>query len=255
MGKYEDIAKLWQGWQVRTEGDIDLRLDNFRIVFAYNSGKIENESVTYSDTREIFENGCVLGYSGSPRTLFELANQKLCYEYLKPKLAAGEVLTVELVKETHRILTGGTYDVRRYVEQGERPGEFKKHDYVTGLAEVGSLPEDVERDVVALLSELAAYDGKDILTAAAYFHTRFEYIHPFADGNGRVGRVLLNYFLMIHDHPPLIIYDEEKDTYYRALQAYDEAEDIAPMTTFLKEQTERTWDKTLEREQRRNNKG
>ena len=41
MGKYEDIAKLWQGWQVRTEGDIDLRLDNFRIVFAYNSGKIE----------------------------------------------------------------------------------------------------------------------------------------------------------------------------------------------------------------------
>ena len=70
MGKYEDILKLWQGWRVETEADIDLRLDNFRILFAYNSGKIENKAITYNDTREIFENGQVLNYSGHPRTLF-----------------------------------------------------------------------------------------------------------------------------------------------------------------------------------------
>jgi len=208
VDKYESAVKLWQSWNVKTEADIDRRLDNFRILFAYNSGKIENEAITYNDTREIFENGRVLNYTGVPRTIFEQSNQRVCYEFLKPKLAAKEPLTIALIKETHGVLTSGTYDERRYVEQGERPGEFKKHDYVTGVAEVGSLPEDVESDLTELLHELADYEDKDILKVAAYFHARFEYIHPFADGNGRTGRTLLNYYLMIHNHPPIIIYDE-----------------------------------------------
>ena len=251
MSKYEDAVKLWRKYSVKTEADIDLRLHNFRILFAFNSGKIENDAVTYHDTREIFENGRVLNYTGNPRALFELENQRLCYEFLKPKLAAREPLSVQLVKSVHEVLTGGTYDERRYVTQGERPGEFKKHDYVTGRAEVGSPPEDVEQDLTALIDEVTAYDGGELLKAAAYFHARFETIHPFADGNGRVGRTLLNYFLMINDHPPLIIYDEDKHSYYDALERYDTAEDITPMLDFLKTQTEKTWDKTLERERGR----
>jgi Fic family protein len=248
VGRYEDAVKLWRDYNVRTEADIDRRLDNFRILFAYNSGKIENEAITYSDTREIFENGRVLNYSGNPRALFELSNQRVCYEFLKPKLAAKEPLTISLIRETHGVLTSGTYDERRFIEQGERPGEFKKHDYVTGTAEVGSLPEDVEKDLAELLEELADYEGKDTLKAAAYFHARFEYIHPFADGNGRAGRTLLNYWLMIHGHPPVIIYDEDKRAYYDALSRYDAAEDLEPMTAFLRQQTERTWEKALARE-------
>lgn len=248
MDKYEDAVKLWRSYDVRTEADIDRRLDNFRILFAYNSGKIENESITYGDTREIFENGRVLNYSGNPRALFELSNQRICYEFLKPKIAAREPLTIALIKETHGVLTAGTYDERRFVERGERPGAFKKHDYVTGIAEVGSLPADVEKDLVALLEELADYGDKDTLKVAAYFHARFAYIHPFADGNGRVGRTLLNYHLMIRDHPPLIIHDEDKRAYYNALSRYDEAEDLESMRLFLKRQTERTWEKALARE-------
>lgn len=251
MGNYEDTVKLWRSWQVHTEADIDLRLENFRILFAYNSGKIENEAITYHDTREVFENGRVLNYSGLPRTLFELSNQKMCYEFLKPKIAAKEPITIALVKDIHGVLTSGTYDERRFIEQGERPGEFKKYDYVTGLAEVGSFPEDVESDLAELLSELNEYEGKDILKAAAYFHARFEYIHPFADGNGRIGRAMLNYFLMINNHPPLIIHDEDKSAYYDALAAYDNSENVEPMTVFLKQQAERTWEKTLEQEERR----
>jgi Fic family protein len=245
---YDDIVKLWQGWRVRTEADIDRRLENFRILFAYNSGKIENDAVTYHDTREIFENGRILNYTGAPRTLFELSNQKTCYEFLKPGIAAKEPISVELIKEVHNVLAAGTYDERRYIDQGERPGAFKKHDYVTGLAEVGSLPEDVEGDLAGLLDELGGYEGTETLKAAAYFHARFEYIHPFADGNGRVGRALLNYFLMINDHPPLIIHDEDKSAYYDALAAYDNSEDITPMAVFLRRQAERTWEKTLKRE-------
>jgi len=90
MGTYENAVNLWQGWNVQAESDIDLRLENFRILFAFHSGKIENDAVTYSDTREIFENGRALNFTGNPRTLFELQNQRLCYEFLKPKLAAKE---------------------------------------------------------------------------------------------------------------------------------------------------------------------
>ena len=251
MDEYAQIVRLWQQYAIRTEADIDLRLDSFRILFAYHSGKIENPEISYHDTREIFENGRVVNFTGSPRTIFEQRNQKLCYDFLKPRIIAREPITIELVKETHAILTAGTYDENRYIQQGERPGAFKKHDYVTGMEEVGSLPEDVEHDMQELLATLQELAGKDPLKTATYFHVRFEYIHPFADGNGRVGRTLLNYLLMTRDHPPLIVYDEDKRDYYAALEEYDRNEDYQPMYAFLKRETIRTWEKALARDRQR----
>lgn len=251
MDEYAQIVRLWQQYAIRTEADIDLRLDSFRVLFAYHSGKIENPEISYHDTREIFENGRVVNFTGSPRTIFEQRNQKLCYDFLKPRIIARKPITIALIKETHAILTAGTYDETRYIQQGERPGAFKKHDYVTGMEEVGSLPEDVEHDMQELLATLQELAGKDPLKTATYFHVRFEYIHPFADGNGRVGRTLLNYLLMTRDHPPLIVYDEDKRDYYAALEQYDRNEDYQPMYAFLKKETIRTWEKALERDRQR----
>jgi Fic family protein len=122
---------------------------------------------------------------------------------------------------------------------------FKIHGYVTGKEEVGSLPEDVPEDIEELLDEIRDVPDSGILKAAAYFHARFDYIHPFADGNGRVGRTLMNYFLMLNDHPPIIIYDERKADYYAALEVYDKSEEIEPLNKFLLNQTELTWKKAL----------
>ena len=251
MDEYAQIVRLWQQYAIGTEADIDLRLDSFRILFAYHSGKIENPEISYHDTREIFENGRVVNFTGSPRTIFEQRNQKLFYDFLKPRIIARKPITIASIKETHAILTAGTYDETRYIQQGERPGAFKKHDYVTGIEEVGSLPEDVEHDMQELLATLQELAGKDPLKTATYFHVRFEYIHPFADGNGRVGRTLLNYLLMTRDHPPLIVYDEDKRDYYAALEQYDRNEDYQPMYAFLKKETIRTWEKALERDRQR----
>lgn len=245
MDQYNRAVELWQSYKIASAADLDKYLDSFRILFAFHSGKIENEEITYHDTREIFENGRVVDYTGSPRALFEQQNQKLCYELLKEKIVKNEPLSIELVKEIHKVLTSGTYDERRYIENEERPGEFKKHDYVTGVHEVGSAAEDVEKDLTELIAEVNAYEGKDVLKAAAYFHARFEYIHPFADGNGRVGRTLMNYYLMTHNHPPLIVYNEDKRMYYECLQKYDEAEDLNPLYEFFKYETEKTWEKAL----------
>lgn len=245
MEQYSRVIELWQSYKIASAADLAEYLDSFRILFAFHSGKIENEEITYHDTKEIFENGRVVNYTGSPRALFEQQNQKLCYEVLQEKIVKQEPLSIELVKEIHNLLTSGTYDERRYIVNEERPGEFKKHDYVTGVHEVGSAADNVESDMTELIVEVNAYEGKDILKAATYLHARFEFIHPFADGNGRVGRTLMNYYLMTHNHPPLIIYDEDKRIYYECLQKYDEAEDLHPLYEFLRYETEKTWQKAL----------
>ncbi len=247
MERFQAIRKLWKGYQVDSTDALDKYLSHYRVLFAYHSGKIENDEITYHDTREIFENGKVTGFTGNPRALFEQQNQKICYEILKQKIVDKEPITLSLVREIHSLLTAGTYDERRYVDQGERPGEFKKHDYVTGIHEVGSRPDQVENDMQDLLEEINAYQGQDVLKAASYFHARFEFIHPFADGNGRVGRTLLNYYLMTKDEPPLIIYEEDRKQYYASLEAYDAQELIAPLADFLQEATVKTWNSVLER--------
>ena len=245
MAPYNAALKIWQEWDICSVSDLELRLDNFRILFAYHSGKIENEEITYHDTREIFENGKVVGYTGDPRALFELQNQKVCYDFLKSRIIEKEPLSISLILEIHRILTAGVYDERRYLINDERPGAFQKHDYVTGKNEVGSSPENVEADLSELLEEVNAIGKQSPLKAGAYFHACFENIHPFADGNGRVGRTLLNYWLMINDYPPAIIFEEDKRRYYEALQEYDEQETIAPLVAFLEEQTIKTWERMM----------
>ena len=239
--KYEDILAWWAKEKLDTKEDIYTVLDNFRILFAYHSARIENETITLHDTREIFENGSVINYTGDLRTLFEIKNQKDCFEFIVDQIVEKAPLTSEFILELHRQLMKGCYDETRY-QQGERPGTWKKHDYVTGDG-VGSTPEEVETDLKDLLTELVEAEGGDVLTIAAYLHLRFEEIHPFADGNGRVGRTLLNYYLKTHGYPPLVLYNEDKRTYYLALSVYDKTGEIDGFKEFLKEQMVKTWDK------------
>ena len=225
----------------RDKDELDAVLTDFRILFAYHSNRIENEDTNYHDTRDVFENGKVYGYTGDPRTLFEIQNQRDCYYLLLDRIVAKEPLSISLIKEIHFELTKGTYDMRRYIVNGERPGEFKHHDYVTGRHEVGSYPEDVEQDLQDLISEIIDNEGNDVLTIAAYFHACFENIHPFADGNGRVGRTLLNYYLLTHNVSPVIIYEEDRKEYYKSLERFDTDADLQPLKDFIVREQEKTW--------------
>lgn len=222
--------------------DINTILYDFKVLFAFHSNKIENDKITYHDTREIFENGRLNGYSGDLKTIFEILNQKNCYDYLLDKLVEKEMISISLIKNIHKLLTNGTYDNDRYIK-GERPGEFKKRDYIVGEKEIGSSFETVEKDLNLLIDEINNTNLDDILTVVSYFHARFESIHPFADGNGRVGRTLMNYFLMINGYKPLIIYNEDKRLYYDCLHAYDDAQDLNPLKKFIEYEQDKTWKK------------
>ena len=236
---YSEIVASWQNKVVTNREELMAKLQNFRIVFAYNSNKIENPETTYHNTREIFENGKVINFTGDIRTIFEIQNQKECFDFLADKILNREPITKELILQTHEKLMKGCYDETRYLK-GERPESFKKHEYVIG-DDVGELPENVENEIDFLCNELKENEGKDPLKIATYLHLNFEQIHPFADGNGRLGRTLLNYYLMIHDYPPTIIYNEDKDVYYMALEVFDRTGQINGFEKFLQEQTEKTW--------------
>lgn len=146
---------------------------------------------------------------------------------------------------------GNTYDERRW-KLGERPGEYKRNDYRAGRNAVGVLSEDVPKEMQKLFGGLQELKNRDALTAAAYFHAKFENIHPFADGNGRAGRLAMNYFLVLHSHPPVIIHEEDRQEYYRALEVWDTARDLHPIYDFLRWQTEKIWEKQLRRTEKSN---
>ena len=246
MTDYEKALTLWRRRNIENDAELAEALNGHSIAFAYHSGKIENENVTYNDTREIFEHDGVTSYTGDLRTLFEIRNAKKANELFLLAFRERRPLDETLIKEFQLQLTHGTYDTRRW-RLGERPGEYKHHDYVTGQDEIGAASEDVADEMAELLEELQEITPEQSLTAAAYFHAKFENIHPFADGNGRTGRLAMNYLLVLHGHPPIVIHEEDRKDYYEALAAWDRRQDLEPLRSFLRSQTEKTWARQIER--------
>ena len=249
MDRYETALALWQRKQIKTDAELAEALNGHSVSFAYHSGNLENDRITYNDTREIFDHDGVTSYTGDLRTLFEIRNAKDANELFLQAFHDKRALDESLVKEFQQRLTQNTYDTRRN-QLGERPSEYKRHDYVTGKNEIGAAPEDVADEMAELLDELHDIPTDRLLRAAAYYHVKFENIHPFADGNGRTGRLTMNYFLVMHGHPPITIHQEDRKDYYAALEAWDERQELAPMETFLREQTVKTWEKQIDRSER-----
>ena len=246
--RYEEIAASWREKHIRTAADLALEMNGNAAAFIYHSAKIENDRITYHDTREIFDRGGVTSYTGDLRTLFEIRNAREAYELFLVSFQEKRILDEAFIRELHQRLTQNTYDTRRH-QMGERPGEYKHHDYVTGREEVGAAPEDVAEEMDELLEELLHVDDSQALTAAAYFHVKFENIHPFADGNGRVGRLAMNYLLVCHNHPPVVIHQEDRREYFASLEAWDTGQDLKPMLSFLRDQTVKTWEKQIKRKE------
>lgn len=246
MNQYEKAVAFWRNKNIQNEAELSETLNSHSIAFAFHSGKIENPKITYNDTREIFEHDGVTSYTGDLQTLFEIRNARDANELMLSSFGKRSPLDEMLLKEFHFQLTKNTYDSRRW-QLGERPGEYKKHDFVTGRFEIGAAPEDVHEEVFELLEELRSFPDDKVLTAAAYYHAKFENIHAFADGNGRTGRLTMNYLLLLNNHPPIIVHEEDRKEYYACLEAWDDRQELKPLIAFLRAQTIKTWERQVER--------
>lgn len=241
---YKDIIEAWRAKDIQNSEDLTAALGYKAITYAYHTNRLEYRAITYHDTEDIFKLNRINGFTGDTRIVFAIKDAKNAWSLFLESFNDMRPIDEDLVKEFHFELTLGTYAGERY-RHGERPGEYKVGDYVTGRYEVGAPPEDVPIEMQELLGELEEVPPDKVMVAAAYFHVKFENIHAFADGNGRTGRLLMNYFLVCNDHPFIIIHEEDRKGYMSALEAWDLNQELDPMRHFLEEQMVKTWDNIL----------
>lgn len=201
--------------QMKVKGGIYHRT---QIDLTYNSNHIEGSRLTHDQTRYIFETNTIgiEGESIRVDDIIETTNHFRCIDIIIER--AEEKLTESLVKELHLTLKAGTSDSRK---DWFAVGEYKRLPNEVGGNETTS-PENVHREMKALLRE---YDSKKRKTFEDIidFHRRFESIHPFQDGNGRVGRLIMFKECLSNGFVPFIITDELKMYYYRGLREWNNA--------------------------------
>lgn len=240
--EYEAIVQRWRQMNFTKKDDLQRVLSQYAVDFAYHSGKIENDDICRRNVYEIFQTGQAQGSSADARTLLEIQNAKKAHTWMLDAWEQKRPITQSFVKELHKTLMQGVYDETK-TARGEQPGAYKRHDYVVGEHETGAPPEDVAMEMQELLEEVQFVAPQHVFTAAAYLHAKVENIHPFADGNGRTGRLLTNYFLLCNNHPPLIVHEQSRTEYYTALTQFDTHLQLSGLQTYLKKQLLETWEK------------
>ena len=187
-----------------------------QIDLTYNSNHIEGSRLTHEQTRYIFDTNTISGGNEvlNVDDVIETTNHFRCIDMIIDHAKA--VLTEKFIKELHMTVKSGTSDSRK---DWFAVGDYKKLPNEVGGMET-ALPEEVDNKMKALLTEYKAKEGKtleDILD----FHVKFERIHPFQDGNGRVGRLIMFKECLKYNIVPFIIEDSLKIFYYRGLKEWD----------------------------------
>lgn len=248
MNNKPSLRDIYEWWSRLPANEKKLQLsETFAIDFAYNSGKIENDSITLHDTREIFVNGRVTGFTGELRTLFEIENSKNAWSKALEISASPTPMTLDDLLDIQRTLTRGTYDEQRWA-LGERPGTFKRHDFVVAN-EIGLSPSQAAPETAKLMDQVAAMlTGCDVPTAfnlTCYAHAKLVDIHPFADGNGRTSRMLHNVLLMKAGLPPLLFEESQREAYYGALDVFHYTKRLEAFVNLSAAEASRTWQKAM----------
>lgn len=200
----------------------DIR-DQFILKLTYNSNSIEGSTLTEPDTAAILFDNAALPNKSLTEQL-EAKNHQTALNYLFDHIAKKEKVDEALALKLHSILMNGI-----------KPdaGVYRNHPVrITGV----DLPTANYMSVSKLMAELMARIAektKDIIALSAGIHSKFEQIHPFSDGNGRTGRLLLNAMLLQANFAPAIIRQEQKQLYYMYLYKAQTKDDHSQLEDFL----------------------
>lgn len=190
----------------------------------YNSNAIENSTLTLKETEKILLE-MEVSRDVSVREVYEAKNLSRVINYIRDKSKEKEIDN-ELILFLHQILIGGIND--------EFAGRFRcVGEYVRVGTHIAPAPEKVALMIENILSYYTNNLDKYFLDKIAKFHLDFETIHPFCDGNGRIGRVLINYQFLRLGLPMIIIRDKEKAQYYKSFGDYRYQENSKTMEKVL----------------------
>lgn len=188
-----------------------------QVKLAYNTNRIEGSKLSEAQTRYIYETNTLFFENGETTAnvddIVETVNHFACFDYMLD--IADEPLSEEHIKRFHYLLKTNTSDLRK---SWFRVGDYKLMANMVGRIET-SLPSNVPEDIGNLMVNYGTLVTKTIIDIID-FHFQFERIHPFQDGNGRVGRLILFKECLANDIIPFIIEDDHKVFYYRGLNEY-----------------------------------
>lgn len=200
-------------------------------LLAYNSNKIEGSTLTEEQTASLFDTGILPKTDDYYRAkdVEEMNGHFLMFNKMLDTLDAA--LDQQIIKSFHFELKSGVFEDRA---NGYAIGDYKKRPNMIGIHQT-TLPSQVPDAMTELLNWYHAQDVS--LETLAEFHARYEIIHPFQDGNGRTGRIILFRECLRHDISPFIIEDANRPEYLEALKAYRQNGTVTALTTlFQKEQ-------------------
>ena len=213
ISKIDILAVLREQKEMKVKGNL---YHNTQITMTYNTNHIEGSRLSEEQTRYIYETNTLLVDKDTVTDIddiIETTNHFKLFDYMLD--VADKKITEKMIKEFHKILKQVTSDSKK--------DWFAVGDYKKLANEVGGLktssPKNVEKDMQKLLewyNSLKEVTIKEIIE----FHVRFEIIHPFQDGNGRVGRLIAFKECLKHNIVPFIILDRDKLFYYRGLNQY-----------------------------------
>lgn len=222
----KELEKIKKEYARQSEGNLENRYESFVSLFTYDSTNIEGNTLTLQETAQLlFEN---ITPRKSLREINEIINHKTAFDFI---LDNKKEISKELILHIHKLIVQNTLKP----ELENQIGKYRTLQvYIRGARWLPPKPGEVPKELASLLSWYSK--NKKILhplILAAYFHSAFETIHPFIDGNGRVGRLLLNLILRRNKYPMINIPNKKKHIYYNALEESQLKGNLKPLVKFL----------------------
>ena len=205
---------------------------NLKTNFIYNSNAIEGNTLTLKETDIILQYGVTVK-GKSLKEHEEVKGQEYAINFLKEIIKRNEPLSLRLIREFHSLVLNDDIENR---------GKFKQSNNEILEAGFETTPYYlVEEKLTELIEKYNGNKVDSLVTKVSHFHADFEKIHPFIDGNGRTGRLLLNLELMKNGYPITVIRNEEREEYYTALETAQANADYRLLTEFIEKSIENTF--------------
>lgn len=241
MKKIEDVMNEWNALQPLSDRDREMLSRRFTIDFNYNSNHIEGNTLTYGQTEILLMFGKIVG-EADVRDVHEMTASNVGLKMMKEEALLKETpLTQHFIRTLHKTLLREDYTVYRTLPGGVQTsyvihaGQYKTRPNSVITRYGDQFEYATPEETPALMSDLvdwyndAERSGKFTpIELAAIFHYRYIRIHPFEDGNGRIARLMVNYILIRHDYPMIVVRSRKKKEYLEALHRTDLTVGAAP---------------------------